>query len=194
MSTETPENDQPHQDSEEQNPASQANETSQADSVTEPEIVEDPLTQAIRERDQFRDQFLRTAAEMENYRKRVNRERDDERKYSKLGMISDLLPAMDNLQRAIDAASSDEAANQLLQGVQMVLKQFEEILARNGAEPIEALGQPFDPNFHEALQQRPASDVPPMTVVQVLERGVKLHDRVIRPSKVIVSTEAPAES
>lgn len=153
----------------------------------------DPLILMQTERDQFRDQFLRTAAEMENYRKRVNREREEDRKYSKFTFISELLPAMDNLQRAIDSAANEEAAKGLLQGVQMVLKQFEEILSRNGAEPIEAMGQPFDPNFHEAIQQRPADDVPPMTVVEVLERGIKLHDRVIRPSKVIVSTETSEE-
>ncbi len=159
------------------------------------EVVEetDPLILMQEERDQFRDQFLRTAAEMENYRKRVNRERDEDRKYSKFSFISELLPAMDNLQRAIDSAANDEAAAGLLQGVQMVLKQFEEILSRNGAEPIEAMGQPFDPNFHEAIQQRPTADVEPMTVVEVLERGIKLHDRVIRPSKVIVSTEPVTE-
>lgn len=158
------------------------------------EVVEetDPLILMQEERDLFRDQFLRTAAEMENYRKRVNREREEDRKYSKFTFISELLPAMDNLQRAIDSAADEEAAKGLLQGVQMVLKQFEEILSRNGAEPIEAMGQPFDPNFHEAIQQRPDEDVPSMTVVQVLERGIKLHDRVIRPSKVIVST-GPAE-
>lgn len=142
------------------------------------------------ERDQFRDQFLRTAAEMDNFRKRVNRERDEERKYASFRLISDLLPALDNLQRAIDSAAAMEATQGLLQGVQMVLKQFEEILTRNGAQPIEAQGLPFDPNFHEALQQRPNDTVPPMTVIEVLERGVKMHDRVIRPSKVIVSTES----
>lgn len=150
----------------------------------------DPIAKLEEERDQFRDQFLRTAAEMENVRKRVQREREEERKYSKLSMIAELLPAMDNLQRAIDSAAKEENPAGLLQGVEMVLKQFEEILKRNGAEPIEALGEPFDPNFHEAVQQRPDSEHPPMTVVEVLQKGVKLHERVIRPSQVIVSTEA----
>lgn len=149
----------------------------------------DPLLELQQQRDQFRDQFLRTAAEMENFRKRVNRERQEERKYASYGFISELLPIIDNLQRAVDAASGEEGDAGVLQGVQMVLKQFEDVLTRNGAEPIEALGQQFDPNLHEALQQRPTDEVPPMTVVQVLERGYKLHDRVIRPTKVIVSSE-----
>lgn len=170
-----------------------ASQVDSTEAATEEVEETDPLILMQEERDQFRDQFLRTAAEMENYRKRVNRERDEDRKYSKFSFISELLPAMDNLQRAIDSAANDEAAAGLLQGVQMVLNQFEEILSRNGAEPIEAMGQPFDPNFHEAIQQRPSSDVEPMTVVEVLERGIKLHDRVIRPSKVIISTELVSE-
>ncbi len=179
MSTENPENNLPPEE---------LDQVDEAADVGSEESV-DPIAALEQERDQFRDQFLRTAAEMDNFRKRVNREREDDRKYSNFGLISDLLPAIDNLQRAIDVVSSDESAASVLQGVEMVLKQFEEILIRNGAEFIDAQGQPFDPNLHEALQQRPTEDVPPMTVVEVLERGVKIHDRVIRPSKVIVSTE-----
>ncbi len=184
MSTETPENDLPPEE------LDQVEETLDA----EPEEPVDPMTALEQERDKFRDQFLRTAAEMENFRKRVNREREEDRKYSNFGLISDLLPAIDNLQRAIDAVSGDESTSGILQGVEMVLKQFEEILSRNGAEVIEAQGLPFDPNFHEALQQRPTADAPPMTVVEVLERGVKIHDRVIRPSKVIVAIEPTEKS
>lgn len=153
----------------------------------------DPMTAVEQERDQFRDQFLRTAAELENYRKRVNRERDEDRKYACLGLFADLLPALDNLERAVNAAATEDSDSNVLQGVQMVLKQFEEILSRHGAEEIPALNEPFDPNLHEALQQQPRDDVAPMTVIQVLQRGFKLRDRVIRPSQVIVSAQ-PAES
>lgn len=163
-------------------------ETGSVDAQT-PATPEQELAKLAQERDQFRDQFLRMAAELENFRKRVSREREESFKYANLGLISDLLPALDNLQRAIDAAAGEDAKSGVLQGVRMVLKQFEEILGRNGAVVINAAGEPFDPNLHEALQQRPDSGVPPMTVIDVLEQGYKLHDRVIRPSKVIVSTE-----
>ena len=163
------------------------------ETAAEVEVETDPLTLAENERDKFRDQFLRTVAELDNFRKRSNREREELFKYACLGLMSDLLPAMDNLQRAVDAASGDDSSG-IVTGVQMVLKQFEEIFSRHGAAPIAAMGEPFDPNFHEALQQVPSADVPPMTVVQELERGFKLHDRVLRPSKVIVSTQPPEET
>ncbi len=180
MSTETPENELPQDDLDQSRTGEQSEES---------DTEVDPLTAMQDERDQYRDQFLRTAAEMENFRKRVNRERVEERKYASIGLIGDLLPAIDNLQRGLDAAADDDSAGNVLQGVQMVLKQFEEILTRHGVEPITAQGELFDPNLHEALQQRPTNEVPPMTVIDVLERGFKLGDRVIRASKVIVSSE-----
>ncbi|MEW4486822.1 nucleotide exchange factor GrpE [Thalassoglobus sp. JC818] len=175
----------------EEQPQASAEEEVASESVEE--VVETPLAKAERERDEFRDQFLRLAAEMENFRKRTARERDDERKYASYGLLYDLLPALDNLQRGIDAAGSDDSSENVLTGVQMVLKQFDEILKRHGVESIASLGEQFDPNFHEALQQRPDGSVPPMTVVQELERGYKLHERVLRPSKVIVSSQPAGE-
>lgn len=158
-----------------------------ADEAAAAEPVLTELEQAIAEREKLRDQLLRTHAEMENSRKRQQRERDEERKYAVLPIVRDLLPAFDNLQRAVTAGEAERADDPLLSGVKMVLKQVEEILARYKIEPIVAEGQPFDPHYHEALQQVPSPDVPPMTVVRDLERGFKLHDRVVRPSKVMVS-------
>lgn len=147
----------------------------------------DPLADVTAERDKLRDQLLRTVAEMENVRKRLQRERDEERRYAALPVVRDLLPAIDNLQRALAAGEQDRPDDPLLAGVKMVLKQVEEVLSRHQIEPIPAVGQPFDPHLHEALQQVPSPDVPPMTVVRELERGFKIHDRVLRPSKVMVS-------
>lgn len=171
-------------------PQSDVHQAGSTDAGGQTESEADPLTLAQQERDKFRDQFLRTAAEMENFRKRAAREREESLKYASFGLLCDLLPAMDNLRRAVDAGASEEQSGNLLQGVQMVLKQFEEILTRHGAEPISAMGEPFDPNVHEALQQVPSNDVPPLTVVRELERGFRFHDRVLRPSKVIVSSQA----
>lgn len=163
---------------------------------TESPSLEDQLAAAQTEREELHGQLLRTLAELDNFRKRTNRERDEERRYASLPLIRDLLPAMDNLKRAVDAGGEgDSPGDALLQGVRMVLKQFEEILARHGAQPIAALGEPFDPNIHEALQQIPSAEHPPLTIVRELEQGFKLHERVIRPSKVIVSSapSSPAE-
>ena len=158
------------------------------------EIVLNPLEAAIAERDELRDLLLRTRAEMDNMRKRMNRERDEERKYAALPIARDLLPALDNLHRAVDAGQKDQNVAALLQGVQMVAKQIEEILARQGILSIPSVGQPFDPNRHEALQQVPTAEYPPMTVIQEYEKGYQLHDRVVRPSKVIVSSAPPSAS
>ncbi|MCA9075943.1 MAG: nucleotide exchange factor GrpE [Planctomycetaceae bacterium] len=163
------------------------------DDASDDVTVEDPMQQLADERDAARDQALRAQAELENYRKRTNRERDEERRYAALPIIRDLLPSLDNLQRAIDAASHTDDLSAMLQGVEMVSAQMLEILARHGATPISSVGEAFDPNKHEAIQQMPSADHPPMTVIDEVERGYTLNDRVVRPSKVIVSVAPPSE-
>lgn len=138
------------------------------------------------ERDKFLGLLQRTQADFENYQKRNQRERDQERRYWYAPLALDLLPVLDNLERALAAAKQVNESGPLVQGVQMVLSQFLDLLKRYGVTPIEAEGKAFDPNRHEAVMQQPA-DVPPNHVVQVLERGFMLHDRVLRPAKVIVS-------
>ena len=101
--------------------------------------------------------------------------------------MKDLLPSLDNLRRAVDAAKSGTSVETLKTGVEMVLKQIDDVLARHDARPIQALGKPFDPNLHEAITQIPTDDQPPMHVVLEAERGYQMHDRVVRPSKVGVA-------
>ena len=108
--------------------------------------------------------------------------------------MRDLLPGLDNLDRAIMAAESTGNANDLVEGVRMVSRQFEDILARHSATAMEAKGKPFDPNLHEAVQQIESPDHPPMTVLEVLEKGFVLRDRVVRPAKVIVSATPPEKA
>ena len=107
-------------------------------------------------------------------------------------MVTDILPCLDNLRRAVEAAETSKNIEELTQGIQMVSKQFDDILAAHGAMPIESVGQPFDPNCHLALTQVPSPDHEPMTVLQEVERGYKLKDRIVRPSSVIVSCAPPA--
>jgi molecular chaperone GrpE len=158
-----------------------------------PTIPLDPLARAIAERDASHDQLLRAQAEQENFRKRMQKERADERLYQDAGFARAVLPPLDNLERALAAAADSEPKSELVEGVRMVAKQFNDVLSSFSVKAIDAVGQPFDPNFHEAIQQLPSDEHPKMTVIQEIERGYQLHERIIRPSKVIVSS-GPAEA
>ena len=139
---------------------------------------------------EFRELAQRTRAEFENYQKRNQRDREQERKYWYAPLVLDLLPVLDNLERAMAAAQQAGETGPLVEGVAMVQNQFLEALKRHGIRRIESAGKPFDPNVHQAVMQKPAADVEPNTIVQVLEQGFMNNDRVLRPAKVIVSTKA----
>ena len=133
---------------------------------------------------------LRSQAELENFRKRSQRELADERRYAVVPLVRELLPVLDNLERALAAPSqgqTDDAAS-LRSGVQMVLTQLEAILKAHQCVRIETIGAPFDPNVHEAIGQEPSSEHPAGTVTRAFQAGYKLHDRTIRPAQVFVST------
>lgn len=152
------------------------------------------LEAAQAERDQYIDKFQRSVAELENFRRRVQREAELSARYSSLPLIRDLLPAMDNVARTIQAAEQTGKVDDLIQGLQMIVSQFDQIFGTHSAKPIAAVGETFDPNLHEALQQVPTDEHPPMTVLQELERGYIMHERVIRPTKVIVACALPEET
>lgn len=141
--------------------------------------------------DELQGKLMRSYADLENFRRRVQREQDDARKFESLRLVRDLLPGLDGLNRAIASAEQTGDQQALLDGIRMVANQFRDILRTHAAEPIDALGKPFDPNLHEALTQIPSADHEPMTVLQVVEMGYRMHDRVVRPARVIVSS-APA--
>ncbi|HEY2250355.1 MAG TPA: nucleotide exchange factor GrpE [Planctomycetaceae bacterium] len=168
-----------------------AGDSKSGDSKSGPESLENQLTAAQAERDALSQKWLLAVADFDNYRRRVQKEAAEDRRYAILPLARDLLPALDNLHRALEAAKNGGDVNQLAQGVQMVSKQFDDILARHAVVPINALDQPFDPNLHQALSQQPAPGKPPMTVLAECERGYTIHDRVVRPATVIVS--APAQ-
>lgn len=141
------------------------------------------------ERDQYLDMLQRSRAEFENYQKRSQKDRDQERRYLTSNVFADLLPVLDNLERAMAAAKQANEKGPLVDGVGMVLNQFLDVFKRHGVTPIEALDRPFDPNVHQAVMQQPAADKPANTVILVLEQGYTINDRVLRPAKVIVSKE-----
>jgi molecular chaperone GrpE len=151
----------------------------------------DELDQLRRQAADAQDRYLRSQAELENTRKRLRREMEDERRYAELTLLADLLPVIDNINRAVEAAEKNAEAASLLAGFKMVGQQLERVLEKHHCRPIEAAGQPFDPAVHEAILQQPSAQHPENTVTTVAQTGYKLHDRVVRPAQVIVSTKPP---
>lgn len=170
---------------EQQSPAEDQNAAAAANEETP--TLEEQLNAALAERDQFKDKWARALADLENYRRRVQREMEEDRKYAALPMLKSLLPAFDGFDRALQAASVSKNTDELIKGIKMTVKQLETALNGFGAKFIPAVGLPFDPNMHEAISQVPSAEHPPMTVLHDVERGYMLHDRVVRPSKVIVA-------
>src|SRR5262249_44383919 len=125
--------------------------------------------------------------EMQNLRSRTAREVSDERKYAALPIVRDLLPVIDNINRAIEAAEKAGEADNLLAGFRLVKQQLHTILSNHQVEPIAAENEIFDPTFHQAILQQPSADVPAGQVMMVTQPGYKMHDRVVRPAQVIVS-------
>jgi molecular chaperone GrpE len=150
------------------------------------------LQTAEQERDQYYDLVARIKADFENYQKRFQRDLAQERRFAHSPLAADLLGPLDNLERAIAAAQQAGEKGPLATGVALVQSQLLDILRRFGITRIEAQGAAFDPNLHQAVMQQPSKDYKPMTVLQVLEPGYMIHDRVLRPARVVVST-TPAE-
>ena len=155
------------------------------------ESLESELSRVRAELETARDLMLRSRAELDNYQKRVPRQIDEERKFASLPLLRDLLPVLDNVQRAIEAAEKSNDAPSLLNGFKMVGEQLDRLLQRHHCLVIEALHRTFDPHLHEALMQQPSGEFPANTVLQVVRPGFQLYDRVVRPSQVIVSSAAP---
>jgi molecular chaperone GrpE len=124
---------------------------------------------------------------LDNYRKRAARELQEHIRYAEMALLRDILPVLDNVDRAIEAAAKNADAANLLEGFNMVSQQLNELLARHHCTRIEAMGTPFDPNVHHAVMQQPSEEHPANTVLTVTQHGYQLHDRVVRPSQVIVS-------
>jgi molecular chaperone GrpE len=142
------------------------------------------------QRDEYLEQLQRSRADFANYQKRSRSQADADRQYAIASLARDLLDGLDNLERATEALRAS-AAPGIAEGLELVHKQLLATLAKHGVQPIPALGQPFDPNLHEALVQQPDVDHPEGTVVAELGKGYRLHDRVLRPTKVAVSIVPP---
>lgn len=140
-----------------------------------------------------KDRYMRLQAEMQNLRNRTSREVADERRYGAMALLRDVLPVVDNIDRAIEAAEGQNEGASLLEGFKLVRQQLIGTLGQHKCEPIEALGEPFDPQFHEAILEQPSEEYSAGHVMMVTQQGYKLHDRVVRPSQVIVSSGPAAD-
>jgi molecular chaperone GrpE len=157
--------------------------------------LDEKLKAAESKAEDYYDRLLRASAEFDNYKKRTTREMRDVVRYANEKLFKELLFVVDNLERAIDAVEKDNADDDpLLQGVRLTLAEVEKILERNQVIPIKALGQTFDPNFHQAMMQEETEEQPANIVIKEMQKGYVLHDRLLRPAMVVVSKAAPKES
>lgn len=140
--------------------------------------------------DEERDRLLRVLAEFENYKKRMNRQMEDYKKYANEALLKELLSVVDNLERAIMSSSNSIGVSKescVVEGVEMTLSEIRKIMEKFHVVPIEAQGKSFDPAFHEAVMQQESDEYPEKIVINVLQKGYMIHDRLLRPAMVIVS-------
>jgi len=145
------------------------------------------LRRKAEERDSFLDQLLRTRAEFENYQKRVRKENESSTQYAIQNLVLDFLPELDNFDRALKLADSSKNFDKFVEGIKLIEGQLFKVLAKYGVKPIETVGKAFDPNLHEAVMEEENNELPHHTIIDELQGGFLLKERVIRPSKVKVS-------
>jgi len=159
---------------------------------TDEESTEDPvnLVEAQEKIDELNARILRLTADYDNFRKRALRDKDDVRQYANQDLLEKLLPVLDNFEMAISAVK--DADPSIKDGVQMIYDQLFNVLKDSGMEPIDAIGMQFDPNFHEAISQEESAEVEEGKVIQQVQRGFRLQDRLVRAARVVVA-KAPEE-
>jgi molecular chaperone GrpE len=156
----------------------------------DPPAPADPLETAQAEVEKWKDLSLRTAADLENFRKRTARDMQEARAYANADLLRALLPILDNFETGLEAARAEGEKSMIFQGLSMVRRQLADFLRDQNVEEIPAMGKPFDPNLHEAVSQEPSDKTPEGTVFKVMRRGFKLKDRLLRPAMVVVSSGA----
>jgi len=155
--------------------------------------VQDELASKIEECEALNSKYLRLAAEFENYKRLTQRDQREQIRFGNEQILKELLPVVDNMERAIKAAQMNGGDSALVQGVELTLKQLSGILAKFGVQAIETAGQEFDPSAHQAVSYGPSNDVPANKVLDEFQKGYRLHDRILRAAMVSVSS-GPAHS
>lgn len=186
MSTE-PENQSENQN-ESQAPESGTNETLESSTDTSENSGEATVENLQAQLADAEKRVLLAHADLENFRRRNRREMQDQVRYASLALMTEILESVDNLQRAIESYETEPNGDGLAEGVKLVSQQIAACLENHGCKKIDAVGQPFDPNLHQAIQMQPSSEYAANLVAADLRPGFQLHDRVIRPSQVFVST------
>lgn len=152
------------------------------------------LDEATAEVAEQKERYLRTVADLENYRKRALREKDEVRRQANCGIVEDLLPVLDNFRLGLKSAESHEGGAVFAEGFRMILGQMESALKQNGLEEINPVKGPFDPNFHEAVAHVPHDEIADGGIIEVHRIGYKLHERLLRPAAVLISSGPPKET
>ena len=168
-----------------------SDETKETKETAEETIETAPQVEPKKEEIDFKAKYYYIAAEMDNYRKRMEREKDQLLKYGNEKVLSDLLQVVDNFERTIDMLKHDEDSKMknVVTGLDMVKKQFIDALSKHGLTPVECVGKEFDPNFHEAIAQDYAEGVKPNHIIKEFQKGYTLNGRLVRPSKVVVAND-----
>jgi molecular chaperone GrpE len=186
MSVETEEKKPPSQEETEGN-GEAAPAPGPAPAEAEAAAAPDPLAEAKAEAARMKEQWIRTAADFDNFRKRSRRELEDARKAGKEELLKELLPVFDNLERAIQSAQRATDVKAVAEGLMMVLRQYNDTLARGGITKVPSVGSQFDPTYHEAIQQVETDEHPPGTVVAEVQPGYMQGDRLVRAAMVVVA-------
>ena len=161
---------------------------SKAEETDPVQALEKEVESAKQEAQENYDKYLRVFAEFDNYKKRSTREMNDFRKYANEALLRDMLTVVDNLERAIDSSNDHaEDTSSIVEGVRMTLGGILDLIEKHHVAPIESVGKPFDPQFHQAFQQEESEDHPSNTVLKEFQKGYLLHDRLLRPAMVVVS-------
>ncbi len=150
-----------------------------------------PLEELTIERDKLKDQLLRTAADFDNFRKRTKKDLELAERRGREETLGEILPVIDNLERAVAAGRNASDVQAILQGVEMVLKLFDDTAKRLGLERVPTVGERFDPALHHAVQQTETDEHPPGTIIAEFQAGYRLGDRLVRPAMVVVARKAP---
>jgi molecular chaperone GrpE len=161
---------------------------------TDPDELKNLLVQRTQEAKENYDRFLRLAAELENLKKRQEREISEVRQFANENLIKELLPVLDNLERALEHGRQTDAPEALMEGLELVQQDFLKVLGRFGITPLDSLGERFDPAFHHAVMEEEAPEVEDQTVTNELQKGYLLQNRLLRPAMVVVSRNTPSDS
>ncbi len=161
---------------------------------TDLEEARQALAAKTEEAKTFQDKYLRLAAEFENFKKLAQRQKQEYSQFANESLLKELLPIVDNLERALKCVQDGRTTNGLVQGVELTLKQFTETLAKFGVKPIASLGVPFDPAQHQAVSRRISKTAAENTVIEEYQKGYQLHDRILRAAMVVVATGSDSET